>query len=113
LNDSVNGMFVIDSKKPYLLYVSRLGRLRLNHNKYLSTVKKFADPKPVIKLSAQDDLIAVFCVDQNQSVVLNHMDGRVTTVNIDSLNVTTMSTDPVRPKHVPAVKLIRATVSAK
>lgn len=114
INDFVvNGMFVIDNTKPYLLYVSRLGRLRLNHNKYLSTVKKFADPKPIIKLSAQDDLVAVFCVKPDQSVVLTHMDGRITTVNISSLPVSTMSTEPARPKHVPGVKLLRATIDTK
>ena len=109
----VNGMFVLDSNKPLLVYVTRLGRLRVNQNKYLTAVKKFAEPKPIIKLSAQDDLISVFCASPEQSIVLNHVDGRVTTVNIDSLNVSTMSVEPTRPKHVPSVKVLRATLSTK
>lgn len=112
LNDyEVSGMFCINPKKPYLLYVTRLGKLRLNHTKYLTTVKKFADPKPIIKLSPQDDLISVSCVDKGQSVTLTHADSRVSTVHIDSLNVTTMSIPPERPKHVPGVKVIRSTIS--
>lgn len=109
----VNGMFILDSNKPLLVYVTRLGRLRVNQNKYLTAVKKFADPKPIIKLSAQDDLIAIFCATNEQSIVLNHVDGRLTTVNIDSLNVSTMSVEPTRPKHVPSVKVLRATLSTK
>lgn len=107
----VSGMFCVNSNKPYLAYVTRLGRLRVNHSKFLITGKKFADPKPIIKLSQQDDLIAVFCVDKDQSITLNHADGRVSTVNIDSLPVSTMSIPPERPKHVPGVKVIRATIS--
>ena len=107
----VSGMFCINSNKPYLVYVTRLGRIRLNHSKYLSTVKKFADPKPIIKLSQQDDLIAVFCVDNDQSVVLHHADSRISTVHINSLQPTTMSVEPVRPKHVPGCKVIRCTLS--
>lgn len=107
----VAGMFCINSKKPYLAYVTRLGRIRVNHSKFLTTGKKFADPKPIITLSAQDDLIAVFCVDKDQSITLTHADSRVSTVNIDSLPVSTMSIPPERPKHVPGVKVIRATIS--
>lgn len=107
----VSGMFCINSKKPYLAYVTRLGRLRVNHSKFLTTTKKFGDLKPIIKLSPQDDLIAVFCVDNNQSITLNHADGRVSTVNVDSLPVSTMSIPPERPKHVFGVKVVRATLS--
>lgn len=107
----VSGMFCINSNKPYLVYVTRLGRIRLNHSKYLSTVKKFADPKPIIKLSQQDDLIAVFCVDNEQSIVMHHADTRISTVHINTLQPTTMSVEPVRPKHVPGVRVIRATLS--
>ena len=107
----VRGMFCINSNKPYLVYVTRLGRLRLNHSKYLSTVKKFADPKPIIKLSQQDDLIAVFCVNNDQSVTLYHADSRISTVHINTLQPTTMAVEPTRPKHVPGCKCIRATLS--
>jgi len=107
----VSGMFCINANKPFLAYVTKLGRLRINHTKFLTTTKKFGDPKPIIKLSQQDDLIAVFCVDKSQTITLNHADGRVSTVNIDSLPVSTMSIPPERPKHVPGVKIIRATLS--
>ena len=107
----VSGMFCINSNKPYLVYVTRLGRIRINHSKFLITGKKFADPKPIIKLSAQDDLIAVFCVDNDRSIVMHHADSRISTVHINTLQPTTMSTEPVRPKHVPGVRVIRATLS--
>ena len=107
----VAGMFCIDSKKPYLAYVTRLGRIRINHSKFLITGKKFADPKPIITLSPQDDLIAVFCVDKDKSIILNHADTRVSTVHIESLPVSTMSIPPERPKHIPGIKVIRATIS--
>jgi len=110
-NYDVAGMFCINSNKPYLVYVTRLGRLRLNHSKFLTTGKKFSDPKPIIKLSQQDDLIAVFCADKDQSVTLNHADSRVSTVNISSMQVSTMSIPPERPKHVPGVKVVRATLT--
>lgn len=107
----VSGMFCINSKKPYLVYVTRLGRIRLNHSKFLTTGKKFADPKPIITLSPQDDLIAVFCVDKDQTIVLNHADTRTSTIHVDTLPISTMSIPPERPKHVPGVKVIRATLS--
>lgn len=107
----VCGMFCINAKKPYLAYVTKLGRIRINHLKFLTAVKKFAEPKPIIKLSQQDDLIAVFCVDKDQSIILNHADSRISTVNVDSLPVSTMSIPPERPKHVPGVKVIRATLA--
>lgn len=107
----VSGMFCINSKKPYLVYVTRLGRIRLNHSKFLITGKKFADPKPIITLSPQDDLIAVFCVDKEQTIVLNHADTRTSTIHVDTLPISTMSIPPERPKHVPGVRVIRATLS--
>lgn len=107
----VAGMFSINSNKPWLVYVTRLGRVRVNHAKFLNAAKKFGDLKPIIKLSQQDDLIAVFCANKDQKITLNHMDSRVTTVNIDSIEPSTMSTPPVRPKHVPGVKVLRATIS--
>ena len=106
----VSGMFTINPNKPLLVYVTRLGRMRVNQSKFLSAVKKFAEPKPIIKLSPQDDLIAVFCTNKDQSVTLNHADGRVTTVNVDSLGVSTMAIEPSRPKHVPGVKVVRAYI---
>ncbi len=107
----VSGMFCINSKKPYLVYVTKLGRIRLNHSKFLTTGKKFADPKPIITLSPHDDLIAVFCVDKDQTIVLNHVDTRTSTIHVDTLPISTMSLPPERPKHVPAVNVIRATLS--
>ena len=107
----VSGMFCINPNKPFLVYVTRLGRLRVNHSKFLTTTKKFGEPRPIITLSPQDDLIAVFCADKNQTVTLNHADSRVSTVHIDSLPVSTMSVEPTRPKHVPGCKVIRATIS--
>ena len=104
-------MFCINSKKPLLVYVTKLGRLRVNQSKFLTSTNKFAEPKPIIKLSAQDDLIAVFCCNKNQCVTLNHADGRVTTVNVESLDISTMAVEPTRPRHVPGVKVIRASLS--
>ena len=108
--DNVSGMFTINTHKPFVLYVTKLGRIRMNHAKFLTTSKKFSDPKSIIPLSQQDDLIAVFCVDKNQTLLMNHADGRVSTVNLDSLEVSTNAKEPVKPKHVPGVKLIRATI---
>ena len=111
-NDAeVAGMFTINPNKQWLVYVTRLGRIRVNHAKFLNAAKKFGDLKPIIKLSQQDDLIAVFCTNKEQKITLNHADSRVTTVNIESIEPTTMATPPTRPKHVPGVKVIRATIS--
>lgn len=105
------GIFMLNSKKPLIFYATRLGRVRINNAKFLVSGKKFAGLKPIIKLSPQDDLIAVFCVDAKQSVTLYHADGRVSSVNVDSLKPVTMNTPPQKPKHVPGVKVIRATLS--
>jgi len=107
----VSGMFCINPNKPLLIYVTKLGKLRVNQSKFLLTTKKFSNPKPIIKLTPQDDLISVFCADKDQSVTLTHADGRVSTVNIDSLNVSTMAVEPSRPKHVPGVKIVRTILS--
>lgn len=109
--DNVSGMFIIDSSKPYLAYVTRLGRIRINHSRFLMTGKKFANTKSIISLSQQDDLIAVFCVSQDSAITLYHADSRISEVNINSLPVSTMSEEPKRPKHVPGVKVIRAIIS--
>ena len=108
---NVSGMFALNVTKPLLVYVTKLGRIRVNHAKFLTGVKKFAELKPIIKLSSQDDLIGVFCANPGQTITLNHADGRVTTVHIDSLPILTMSAEPVRPKHVPGVKVIRASLT--
>lgn len=105
------GIFMLNSKKPLIFYATRLGRVRINASKFLVSGKKFAGLKPIIKLSPQDDLIAVFCVDASQTVTLYHADGRVSSVNVDSLKPVTMNTPPQKPKHVPGVKVIRATLS--
>lgn len=107
----VAGIFMVNSKKPYIFYATRLGRVRLNQSRFLVSGKKFDGLKPIIKLSPQDDLISVSCVDTNQTVTLYHADGRVSSVNIGSLNPVTMNTPPTKPKHVPAIKVIRTTVS--
>lgn len=107
----VAGMFAINPKKPLLVYVTRLGRIRVNQSKFLSAGKKFGGMRSIIKLTPQDDLIAVFCADESNDVVLNHVDGRVTTVHINTIDPTTMSMPPVRPKHVPSTRVLRATLS--
>lgn len=107
----VSGMFMLNPKKPLLMYVTRLGRLRVNESRFLINGKKFGNLQPIIKLSQQDDLISVFCVSKDQAVTLNHADGRVTLVNVESVNPTTMNMPAVRPKHIPGVKVIRASVS--
>ena len=106
-----SGMFMLNPNKPLLMYVTRLGRMRLNESRFLLSGKKFGNTQPLIKLSANDDLIAVLCVNKDQTITLNHADSRVTTVHVDSIDPTTMSMPPVRPKHVPGVKVIRASVS--
>ena len=110
-DNEVAGMFTINPNKQWLVYVTRLGRIRVNHAKFLNAAKKFGDLKPIIKLSQQDDLIAVFCTNKEQKITLNHADSRVSTVNIESIEPTTMATPPTRPKHVPGVRVLRATIS--
>ena len=105
------GIFTLSNKKPLIFYVTRLGRVRVNQAKFLVTGNKFGNLKQIIKLSPQDDLVAVFCVDKTQSVTMYHADSRVSTVNVDSLEPTTMSSEPKKPKHVPGIKVIRATIS--
>jgi len=107
----VAGIFAVSSSKPFIFYATRLGRVRLNNARFLVTGKKFAGVKPIIKLSQQDDLVSVFCADKDQSVTLYHADGRSSTINLESLDVVTTNTPPAKPKHVPAVKVIRATLS--
>lgn len=107
----VAGVFKVNSNKPFIFYATRLGRVRLNNARFLVSGNKFDKLKNIIKLSERDDLVAVFCVDKNETVTLYHADGRVTSVNADSLDVVTMNTPPSKPKHVPGVKVIRATVS--
>ena len=109
--DNVSGMFWVNNNKPLLVYVTILGRTRVNKLNLLKEGKKFGELKPIIKLSPQDDLIAVFCADPQQAIKLQHADGRVSTVNISSLDVVTMSTPPSREKHVPGVKVVRAVLS--
>ena len=64
-----------------------------------------------IKLSPQDYLISVFCSNDDQVIKLYHVDGRISTVNVNSIEPTTMAFPPVKPKHVPGVKVLRAIIS--
>ena len=109
--NNVSGMFCVNNKKPLLLYVTVLGRTRVNKASLLKEGKKFGEMKSIIRLSPQDDLIAVYCVDPSQTVALQHADSRISTINISSLPVSTMSTPPTREKHVPGVKVVRAVIS--
>ena len=110
-NVDASGIFIINGKKPLIFYVTRLGRVRCNALKFLAAGKKFGGLKPIIPLSPQDDLVAAFCCDPSQVVTMYHADGRMSNVNVDSMKPTTMSTPPVKPKHVYGVKVIRATLS--
>lgn len=106
----VAGMFKINPKKQLMMYVTELGRIRLNNMKYLSTQKKFGAPKPIIKLSERDSLCNVLCVNDDDTVLLYHADSRTSTIMVNSVPVTTFSQEPTRPKHVPGVKVIRASI---
>lgn len=109
--NNVSGMFTLNSNKPFIVYVTRLGRVRVNHSRFLVASGKYDDAKQIINLSAQDDLVAVFCCDDNQSITLHHIDKKQSTVTIKSLPVSTMNTDPVRPKSVPGSKVVRASIT--
>ena len=107
---NVGGMFKINPNKQLMIYVTELGRVRVNNMKYLSTQKKFGAPKPIIKLSERDNLLNVLCVNETDSVALTHADSRSSTITICSMPVSTFSAEPTRPKHVPGVKVVRATI---
>ena len=106
----VAGMFKINPNKPLMMYVTELGRIRVNNAKYLNTQKKFDKPKPIIKLSERDNLINVLCVTEEDSVLLYHADTRTSTVSVNSIPTSTFSQEPVRPKHVFGVKVVRCTI---
>jgi DNA gyrase/topoisomerase IV subunit A len=106
----VAGMFKINPNKPLMMYVTELGRIRVNNAKYLNTQKKFDKPKPIIKLSERDNLLNVLCVTESDKVLLYHADTRTSTVSVDSIPTSTFSQEPVRPKHVFGVKVIRCTI---
>jgi len=108
--DNVGGMFMLDPNKPLLVYVTKLGRLRVNQSKFLSASRKFGQSSHIIKLSSQDDLIAIFCTKPGRSIQLTHADSQISTVTIDSLDISTMGQEPRRPNHVPGVRVIRATL---
>ena len=111
VNDGLTcGMFIINPNKQFLLYVAQSGRIRLNHSKYLSTSKKFGKPFPILTLSERDVLADVVCVNKSSVVKLYHADGRVSTLNIDSIEPSTMQAPLKRPKHVPGVPVVRVIV---
>lgn len=108
--DNVAGMFVLNSNKPLIAYVTCLGKVRVNYAKFLSTGKKYDALKPIIALSNKDDLVAVFCCDDTQELTLHHIDGKRTTVSIKPLGISTINTPPVRPRHVPATRIVRVSI---
>ena len=111
INDGLTcGMFIINPNKQFLLYIAQSGRVRLNHAKYLSTSKKFSKPFPILTLSERDVLADVACVNKNSVVKLYHADGRISTINVDSLEPSTMQTPLKKPKHVPGVPVVRVIV---
>lgn len=110
--NNVSGMFIIDGNKPLILYVSNLGRLRVNHAKYLVAGKKYSDLKPIIELSERDDLIAVFCCDDKQTVTLHLDNGKLLNVKIDTLGISTINTPPVKAKGLTGrTTVIRASIT--
>lgn len=111
INDGVTcGMFIINPNKQFLLYIAQSGRVRLNHSKYMTTSKKFGKPFPILTLSERDVLADVVCVNKSSVVKLYHADGRISTVNVDSLEPVTMQAPLKKPKHVPGVPIIRVIV---
>ena len=106
----VAGMFKLNPNKPLMVYVTELGRIRVNNAKYLNTQKKFDKPKPIIKLSERDNLLNVLCVNEDDSILLYHADTRTSTVAVNSIPTSTFSQEPTRPKHVFGVKVVRCTI---
>lgn len=109
---NVSGMFILNDVKPLLMYVTKLGKIRVNNARFLSESKKYGDMKQIIKLSPRDDLIGVYCVTSDDVVVLSHADGRISSVSVKDLPVSTMAVEPSRPSHVPACEVIRAVIEA-
>ena len=110
--NNVTGMFIIDGNKPLILYISNLGRLRVNHAKYLVAGKKYSELKTIIELSERDDLIAVFCCDDKQTVTLYLDNGKQLNVRIDSLGISTINTPPVKAKGLSGrTTVIRASIT--
>ena len=110
--ENVSGMFILKDNKPLICYVTTLGRVRVNHAKYLSTGKKYANFKPLIELSPREDLIGVFCCDDNQTITLHLDNGKEVNVSISSLGISTINTPPVRAKGLSgAIKVIRASIT--
>ena len=110
--DNISGMFILKENKPLICYVTTLGRLRVNHSKYLNTGKKYANFKPIIELSPREDLIGVFCCDEHQRITLHLDNGKEVHVSISSLGVSTINTPPKRAKELRGnVKVIRASLT--
>ena len=109
-DDEVCGMFFIDPKKPFLLYVAKSGKIRLNHSKFLTTSKKYSKPFPILTLTERDSLFSVACVTKTNTVKLYHADSRISTINIDSMEPSTMQAPLKRPKHVPGVPIARVVI---
>lgn len=108
---NISGMFTLDSNKSTVVYVTRLGRMRANLSKYLTTSKKYDAMKPIIPLSPKDDLIAVFCCEPNQTVTLYHLDGKQSTVPVSKLGISTINTPPQKPRLSSSAKIVRASIT--
>lgn len=110
--DNISGMFVLNSKKPLICYVTNLGRMRINHAKYLVTGKKYDDLKPLIELCSLDDLQNVFCCDDHQIVTLYTDNGKSVSIPISTLGISTINTPPVKAKGLSGrVKIIRSSIT--
>ena len=110
--NNVSGMFVLNSKKPLICYVTNLGRMRINHAKYLVTGKKYDDLKPLIELGSTDDLQNIFCCDDHQIVTLYIDNGKSVSVPISTLGISTINTPPVKAKGLSGrVKIIRSSIT--
>lgn len=97
-NDNIIGCYAFNQKeKQFLVYITSLGRFRLNLMKYLPPRKsKKEEMVRLIPLSPKEKLINILGCNQFDKIRVYFSDNSEEDLSIDSLEETTMSSDPTK-----------------
>lgn len=97
-NDFIIGCYAFNQKeKQFLLYVTSLGRFRLNLMKYLPARKnKKEEMVKLIPLKSTEKLINIIGCNQFDKIKVYFTDNSEEELSVNSLEETTMSSDPIK-----------------
>ena len=112
--DVTTGCYLINPENQYLLYITKKAKVRLNETLFLpQRVTKRDQMVMLIPLNERDSLLSVIGVNQLDKVTLYYNDQDTEVIEVQKLDVTTMSTSPkkIGNKNTVSSYLVKAKLT--